>query len=404
MTPPAGSNNQDAPKPAIDTERMYKEMAEREDPREAARKTLEEHQKAEARRIQAEKAKGRSEVAADKSAERAAMAPGVETPPPAPAAAVTAPEANPTESPDQPAAAPAETPPTTPPTTPTTETPPAAPGGTTEAASTTPAADAEPSMGAKFKEFFGKIWESLKGVFASISAKFSEWTSGKKPEETAAVTPEGGTATSSDSSQTPAPAPGTSPPSSPPPASPSQSREKPPGADSTWGLKGNDLLQHNEFKARSQSIANKIGVPLDALYTIFRIESGADPAAVNKSSGASGLIQWMPQYTGQFGTTPEKLRQMSGLQQLDLVEKYFNPYIGKIHSFADMYRAVFFPASLSKPAGYVFGGEGKDFAKKVATQNSGIAKFTTRPDGLIDNECFDRFCATRYKGGGMPVA
>ncbi|OGR04676.1 MAG: hypothetical protein A2284_17330 [Deltaproteobacteria bacterium RIFOXYA12_FULL_61_11] len=36
---------------------------------------------------------------------------------------------------------------------------------------------------------------------------------------------------------------------------------------------------------------------------IIRCESGGDPQAVNASSGASGLFQWMPQYWDHYSTT-----------------------------------------------------------------------------------------------------
>jgi len=101
----------------------------------------------------------------------------------------------------------------------------------------------------------------------------------------------------------------------------------------------------------------------------------------------------------------DQIRQMSGLQQLDLVEKYFG---GRhLKSFSDLYRAVFFPAAIGKGPEYVFQvSQHKDkngnltgglSAAIVAKYNPGIAKACARPDGFIDNAGFERYCAICYR-------
>lgn len=90
---------------------------------------------------------------------------------------------------------------------------------------------------------------------------------------------------------------------------------------------------------------------------------------------------------------------MSGLQQLDYVEKFFKPYFGKIRSFADLYRAVFFPASIGKPADYIFKTKSQS-AELIAKQNPAIAKASNRPDGLIDNAGFERYANAGFQRYG----
>lgn len=51
-------------------------------------------------------------------------------------------------------------------------------------------------------------------------------------------------------------------------------------------------------------------------------ESGGNPQAYNKNGGASGLIQFMPKTAERFGTTTEKIRQMSAEEQMPLIKKY----------------------------------------------------------------------------------
>ncbi len=174
--------------------------------------------------------------------------------------------------------------------------------------------------------------------------------------------------------------------------------EPPPtNADETWGLQGSALLNHPKFQARAKEICDKLGVKLEELYTIFLIESGGDPYRPNAlGSGAIGLIQWMPSTAKGYGISTEDLRHMSGLQQLDYVEKYFQRYAGKLHSFADIYRAVFFPAAIGKGPDYIFGAPDMAFARKVGEQNPGIRDVCGRPDGLIDNAGFENYCALSY--------
>lgn len=235
-------------------------------------------------------------------------------------------------------------------------------------------------FGAKISTFLGGIMTKLKGIFSSLSTTFSEYFKKIKdkisPNSKPQQTPENPTlapSTIPDTNQSDTPG------------------ENPAGADETWGLKGRALAQNPQFRARAQAIANKIGVPLQHLFAIIKVESGFNPQAVNKDTKCTGLIQFHPKYSkAAVGYTQPEIFKMSGLQQLDLVEKYFMKYPrGTFRDGSDLYRAVFYPASLGKGPDYVFGG------KKVAEQNSGIAKYSTRPDGLIDNRCFDRFCAAR---------
>lgn len=241
-----------------------------------------------------------------------------------------------------------------------------------------PAAPAQPADGPttapapaeEEKGMFAGIWDKIKTFFEDISKKFSGWFGGlfgSKSEEKPA---DSGTATQT---------------------SPDKPIE---GPDSTAGLKGKQLSENPQFKQRAEQIAKKIGVSLADLYAIFNIESGIDPQIINPTSGASGLIQWMPQYAPK-GTTIDQIRHMTGLQQLEYVDKHFSAQAGKIKSFADMYALVFWPAAVGKPADYIFGAPDMEYAKKVAKQNSTIASFSQRPDGLIDKAAFDRFANSR---------
>jgi hypothetical protein len=446
MTPPAGSENQSNLPKAIDTEKMYREMAEQENPA----KLLEMRQEAEKRLAEAKHARERASTAAERSAARAdVLTTPAQTAPAAPSAspsaAPSAPPATPAQtpsaapsSPDKspessstPPSAPAENAPAKPPATPpsTTETPPASPPAASNPPNTpppTPEASGEKSLGAKFSEFFTKLWEGLSKVIEGITTKISNWFSGKKTEQTPAAT------TSPPSTPTPAPAPGVSPPSGPPPPSPERYRDlvKPSDADSTWGLTKGALFNHPQFKAKTEQIAAKIGGGIVAgdLYDIFMMECMGEPQNPPSPNGAAGLIQWIPPTARSiYNLSTEQIRRMSGLQQLDLVDKYFSPYAGRLHTFPDLYRVVLYPVSIGKSQDFILGSEKKDPTWKitVARSNPGISLFGTVPATLngqqvminrnvrgkrqdvplmlIDNRALDKYCASRRGKGSSLV-
>ena len=84
---------------------------------------------------------------------------------------------------------------------------------------------------------------------------------------------------------------------------------------------------------------------------IIDVETGGtwDPAEPNKAgSGATGLIQFMPTTAEGLGTSTSELARMTIIEQLDYVEKYFEPYTGRLNSMEDVAAAVFFPAALDQ--------------------------------------------------------
>ena len=53
-----------------------------------------------------------------------------------------------------------------------------------------------------------------------------------------------------------------------------------------------------------------------------------------------GLIQFLETTAASLGTTTSKLANMSEVEQLEYVEKYFMPYAGKIETIEDIYMAI----------------------------------------------------------------
>lgn len=123
-----------------------------------------------------------------------------------------------------------------------------------------------------------------------------------------------------------------------------------------------------EVRAKLGAVCNRLGLQSAWLDACITFESQWNPQAVNPVSGATGLIQYMPSTARSLGTTVESIRQMSALDQLDWVEKYFQPYIGKIKTFADCYMAILYPIAIGWPDNSVlFGPDSKAYL-----QNRGL--------------------------------
>jgi len=119
--------------------------------------------------------------------------------------------------------------------------------------------------------------------------------------------------------------------------------------------KGKELLNNKEFMDKVVAIAKRIGCDFKDLLGVMRAESGLNPAAVNKSSGASGLIQFMPKTAQGLGTSVEAIRNMSAVEQLAYVEKYLvnakrsaGFRDGQKLSAGQLYALVFLPARANR--------------------------------------------------------
>lgn len=126
-----------------------------------------------------------------------------------------------------------------------------------------------------------------------------------------------------------------------------------------------------QFVAKVDQMAQRLGTQPDYLLQVMDFETGGtfDPAIRNKAgSGATGLIQFMPETARRLGTTTEKLARMTPEQQLDYVERYFAPYTGKLTSLQDTYMAVLYPKAIGKSAQQPLFAKGS----QAYAQNAGL--------------------------------
>lgn len=115
-------------------------------------------------------------------------------------------------------------------------------------------------------------------------------------------------------------------------------------------------------------VAHLLNIKPIWLENVMWIESRLNPQAVNKVSGATGLIQFMPATARALGTTTEELRAMDFAEQMQYVYLYLKPYAGKMQSQVDVYLAVFFPSAIAKANSFVL-QTNKLSAQLIAQQN-----------------------------------
>lgn len=126
------------------------------------------------------------------------------------------------------------------------------------------------------------------------------------------------------------------------------------------------------FFSKVKKIACRLEMPPEYLLAIMGFETGGrfSPSYQNRLSGATGLIQFMPTTAKSLGTSIKQLKQMSPIQQLDYVEKYFLIYRNSITSdltLYDAYLLVLYPSAVKK------GDNDHIFNRKIEyAQNKGL--------------------------------
>ena len=144
-----------------------------------------------------------------------------------------------------------------------------------------------------------------------------------------------------------------------------------------WGMWVDEL-----FCRKVALIARRLRVDPSDLMACMAFETGEkfSPSVRNAAgSGATGLIQFMPSTAKGLGTTTDALARMDALLQLDFVEQYFQPYVGRMTSLEDLYMAILWPAAVGKPDGHVLFAK-SDTAWKRYFQNRGL---DVNKDGVI---------------------
>jgi hypothetical protein len=139
------------------------------------------------------------------------------------------------------------------------------------------------------------------------------------------------------------------------------------------------------FKAKVAQVAQNIGATELALAKVMYFESaGTYSPAITNSIGCVGLTQFCPDtsrgaYKTIGGTRYElaNLKNMTRIQQLDVVEKYFKALrfsSNKPVGIGELYLVNLYPVALNKSNDFILGSENADPNRKfkVASQNPGF--------------------------------
>ena len=95
-----------------------------------------------------------------------------------------------------------------------------------------------------------------------------------------------------------------------------------------------------QFLAKVMYIANALEIKADWIMAVMASESRIRPGYSPYGTHAAGLIQFTGDAETLVGATVESLAQMTALEQLDYVYKFYLPYVGKMKNQLDVYVAT----------------------------------------------------------------
>ncbi|WP_193609285.1 peptidoglycan-binding domain-containing protein [Nocardioides lijunqiniae] len=107
------------------------------------------------------------------------------------------------------------------------------------------------------------------------------------------------------------------------------------------GVKGNPNVTP-EFLRGVEGMAQRLGAQPEHIMAAMSFETGGTFASDvrNPRSSATGLIQFMDSTAKGMGTTTSALAQMSPVEQLTYVEKYFEPHRGHLGDLESVYTSI----------------------------------------------------------------
>ena len=153
------------------------------------------------------------------------------------------------------------------------------------------------------------------------------------------------------------------------------------------------------FTSEVSRVSQSIGIEEDWLYQAIGFETAGtfDPAISAPTSSATGLIQFLESTAKGLGTSTAELSRMSRAEQMRFVEKYLEPFKGRINNFGDLYMAIHWPAGVGKDDSFVMYREGSPEYRA----NRGL---DVNRDGVITRgEAVARAAAQRQFSGATAI-
>jgi hypothetical protein len=104
---------------------------------------------------------------------------------------------------------------------------------------------------------------------------------------------------------------------------PSRNIPASPGVTNVLGRK--KLDEDPAFQEKLDEMIRKYpGLTKDEIYRVIQGESGFDSAIVNRSTGATGLFQFIPSTANELGYTTAQIQSMTPAQQLAVYDRYLS--------------------------------------------------------------------------------
>lgn len=107
-----------------------------------------------------------------------------------------------------------------------------------------------------------------------------------------------------------------------------------------------------EFANKVIEIGTKLQIDPEYLMTVIKFETGGTfSSKIENAAGswATWLIQFMPETAKWLGTTVEKLKKLTTIEQLEYVQKYleiYNKPVWRLNSLGKLYMAIFMPSKI----------------------------------------------------------
>jgi peptidoglycan hydrolase-like protein with peptidoglycan-binding domain len=106
------------------------------------------------------------------------------------------------------------------------------------------------------------------------------------------------------------------------------------------GVKGS-IFVTEDFIFAVEIMAERLETKPEYVLAAMSFETGGTfNPAIQNPIGATGLIQFLKATAKILGTTTDKLKRMTAVEQLEYVEKFFSPFAGKLGSLEAVYTAI----------------------------------------------------------------
>lgn len=141
------------------------------------------------------------------------------------------------------------------------------------------------------------------------------------------------------------------------------------------------------FDKKVRRLSHQLGIAPSWFMAVMHSESRFDGTAINKKgSGASGLIQLMPETAEILGITTVQLRNLSPVEQLDFAYAYLDMVREQRNvqykSLTDLYLAILYPKAIGKKRFVLY-----EHPDPIFIRNKGL---DTNQDNKVTTDDIDR--------------